>query len=492
MSCRVRFAFALAVLGVPAVISPACKESTGPSSGGNGPLGVGVTVIAGGTQRDTANAILVQALVLRITDSTGRPATEEVVRFQSVPADSQPGTPSTLVGSLTSQSFWTFATATTDDSGEAAILVQLGPIAGIGRVAVSVPRFAYQDTASFAILPGAAVRLGGLRDTALYVGHTGPLHAFVADQNGNRRPEAVTYQSLNPSVATVTGAGAATAVAVGRATIIVRCATPSLTDSTHVGVVPPGTLAALVGTFGTSYGTLLTLNLDGSGITAIPQSSGDNMYLQWAPDGGSILLFRPSYGGHLYSMSLAGALTRLVPLSAGFAEDNWARYAANGTYIFFRGVRTGCGGCIYRIQPDGTGLDSVPVGSGTQPSPSPDGRGVAYTGWDGQLHVYNYVTATDTSYAINAYGAHWSPDGNWIAYTTSDVSQIHIVRPDGSGAQAVSAGSSYGWSFDWSPDSKWLVASNLSTQTLTLIQVQTGLELPLGYTAGLTQPTWKP
>ena len=483
MSRRVRFA--LAVLGVPALTLLSCKESTGPTSTGNGPLGVGVTVVAGGGQRDTAYAQLLQALVLRIADSTGMPAPDEVVRFQSVPADSQPFMASAFVGALTSQGFYTFATATTNDSGEAAILIQLGPVAGIGRVAVSVPRYGYEDTVTFTILPGNPVRLAGLRDTALYAGHSGPLLAFVADQYGNRRPEAVTYQSLNTGVATVTGAGVVTAVSVGRATIIVQCATPSLKDSTHVNVVPVGTIAAVVGGFRNfPAGSVVLMNLDGSGVTPVPQSAADNQYLSWTPDGTTLLGHR---GYHVFAMDLTGTARFVLPAADSFSEDVWPRYTATGGgWIYFAGVRSSV--ALYRVRFDGTGLDSVPTGFGTQPYPSPDGTRVAWS--DGaQLHVYSYVTGTDAPLGIPGYAPHWSPDGTLIAYATGDPGTISVVKSDGTGQRALGAGAAFGWAFDWSPDSQWLVVYSSS---IALIQVQTGLVLPLGYATGLGQPAWKP
>ncbi len=484
MSCPVRFGLAFA-FGVTALATVACKETTGPSSSGNGPLGVGVTIIAGGGQRDTANAELAQALVLQIADSSGVPAGQEVVRFESVPVDSQPYVASVLVGALTSPSYSTFASGTTNDSGEAAILIQLGPYAGSGRVVVSVPRFGYEDTVTFAILPGAAVRLAGLADTALYAGRTGQLHAYVADRNGNRRPDAVTYQSLNTSVATVTNSGAATAVSLGRATVQVQGGTPSLADSTHVNVVPTGTVAAVVGAFhGLPAGTVITMNLDGSGVTPVPQTAGtDNQYLSWTPDGTTLLGHR---GYHVFAMDLAGNARFVVPASVGFAEDVWPRYTATGGgWVYFAGVYGNV--ALYRIRLNGTGLDSVPVGFGTQPYPSPDGTRVAWS--DGTLHVFNYATRTDTALGVPGYAPHWSPDGTLIAYATGDPGVISVMKPDGSARRVLSGSAYYGWAFDWSPDSQWLVVYGSS---LALIQVQTGLVLPLGYAAGLGQPAWKP
>jgi len=485
MRHRVRISPGLA-LGVATLVVFACREATGPSSNLAG--SPGVTIIAGGQQSDTANAQLTQALVLRITDSAGVPAGREVVRFLSVPADSQTGTPSALVSALTSLYYSTFAAESTDDSGEVAILIQLGRVAGHGRVAVTVPRFGYADTVSFTILPGAAVRLGGLRDTAMYAGRSGPLHAFVADQNGNRRPDAVTFQSLNASVASVTSAGIVTAVSLGRAKILVQGPTPNLKDSTYVSVVPVGTIAAVVGAFRNfSPGTVVTMNLDGSGVTPVPQSAADNQYLSWTPDGTTLLGHR---GYHVFAMDLTGAARLVVPAAAAFSEDVWPRYTATGGgWVYFAGVQGSV--ALYRIRLDGTGLDSLPVGFGTQPCPSPDGTRVAWTDAV-SLHVYSYATGADTTLNLFGYAPHWSPDGTLIAFATGDPGTISVMKPDGSARRVLGGGASFGWAFDWSPDGQWLVVYDYNLGSLALLQVQTGLVLPLGYTTGLGQPAWKP
>jgi Tol biopolymer transport system component len=66
-----------------------------------------------------------------------------------------------------------------------------------------------------------------------------------------------------------------------------------------------------------------------------------------------------------------------------------------------------------------------------------------------------------------------------------------VINADGTGVRQVSAdGRSYqALGLDWSPDGQWLVAR--SDSTVDLIQVATGLTLPLGYATGYTLASWK-
>lgn len=478
----------LAVLAALALsFGPGCDGSKGIAPK------LSLFVVAGAVQTDTAWARLSQALVVQVMDPDGKPAAGEIVRFESVPGDS--AHPASLsVAALTSVDYSLFVAGPTDGGGQASVLVQMGAYAGTARVAVSVPRFAYEDTVAFTILPGrAALVVVGPADTALYVGHGFPLRGYVTDVHGNRRGDPVTYQGLDASTS-VGATGQVTGVAVGRSAIVVRAAASSVVDTANVSVVPAGTLAA-VASYAATYpvNAIVTRQLDGSGGAVVPQSAGENNYLSWSSGGASLLFFRPSFGGHTYTITLSGTLTQLVQ-GAAFEEDNWARPAAGGSWVYFRASRSMYSGTgfIWRIHPDGTGLDSVPVGVGTLPGPSPDGTRVAYTGGDQHLHLYDYGTSTDRDFGWTGWAPHWSPDGVWIAYMADQGGPISVVKPDGSGQRVVTSGGYYDWSFDWSPDSKWVVALDAWRGGLSLIQVQTGLLLPLPFTAGLVQPTLKP
>lgn len=479
---------AFALLSAGTVLIATCTDSSGPSPGNPG-----FSIVSGADQTDTALARLPQALIVLIRGSDGHPAAGEVVRFESVPSDSPPHVPSVLIAPVTSSSFGVLATDTAEADGEASALLQLGTMAGTGRIALYAPRLGYRDTVAFTVLPGASARfVVAPTDTAVYVAHSYALHAYVADAHGNRRAEPVEYRALDSGV-TVSAAGQVTGVAFGRSAVRLSTAGLSLLDTARASVVPQGTIASVASASGVfASNVIVTMNIDGSGVAVVPQSAGDNNYLQWAPGGSGLLFYRGMSGGHLYTITLAGALSRLVQ-SVSFGEDGWGRYAAGGSWVYFRGGRAvGYPGYIWRIRPDGSGLDSVHVGIGTQPAPSPDGIRVAYVDSVGGLHVYDLGAAKDTTLGFSGYAPHWSPDGAWIAFDEGQYGLLSVVRPDGTGRQVLATAGSFDWSFDWSPDSQWLVGFDPGRASLFVVQVQTGLTVPLPFTFGLVEPTWKP
>ena len=98
---------------------------------------------------------------------------------------------------------------------------------------------------------------------------------------------------------------------------------------------------------------------------------------------------------------------------------------------------------------------------------SPDSRKLIYTSdrhGDEELFLYDFTAHTETRLTDSAQHAHGrtarprhSPDGKWIAYALGDDqirlldAETHTDRP------FVTANFTYGASFAWSPDSRWLV-----------------------------------
>jgi dipeptidyl aminopeptidase/acylaminoacyl peptidase len=103
---------------------------------------------------------------------------------------------------------------------------------------------------------------------------------------------------------------------------------------------------------------------------------------------------------------------------------------------------------------------------------SPDGARVAYTLTETDFEQDAYVTqiwlldvASSQTIQLtrgkkSSSGPAWSPDGRWIAFSSSradDKSQLFVIRPDGGEATQLTKSETGVGGFDWSPDGKTIV-----------------------------------
>ncbi|MBC2667262.1 PD40 domain-containing protein [Novosphingobium flavum] len=188
--------------------------------------------------------------------------------------------------------------------------------------------------------------------------------------------------------------------------------------------------------------------------------------------------------------------------------DYAARYSQDGQWIVFTSERTGRGQSdIYRVKADGTALERLTDDPGVddQASLSPDNRYVAFMSDRGASHRANiWVLDLKTRKLTNLTGAAaiqgdpakpdgfyrpaWSPDGQWIAFTSDRNTEwkshdkgaawehlqelaVYVVRPDGTGLKRLTAEGVTTGSPKWSADGKSIIAYQGETEVSWLSRV---------------------
>ncbi|MFM8735274.1 MAG: biopolymer transporter Tol [Pirellulales bacterium] len=124
---------------------------------------------------------------------------------------------------------------------------------------------------------------------------------------------------------------------------------------------------------------------------------------------------------------------------------------------------------LFTARPDGSDLVRLTDAPGydAECSFSPDGSQVLFVSdRDGDPDIYLMdADGTNVRQLTNEPGydggPFFSPDGRWIAYRTDrvekDLLQIHVMRADGSGDAAVTAGKGVHWAPYWHPTKPWLI-----------------------------------
>lgn len=447
----------------------------------------GLQIDAGADVSDTIGVAFAQALVVEVRKPDGSVVRGAVVRFTALPIDSLPYASAIGVATLNSQYFSNFATDSTDADGRAAILVELGSVAGKAGIVVTVPEMGLTDTAWYTVKPGRPAHLGlGVRDTVVRQGATWDIGVRVTDRAGNPLPgDSVTYASINSS-ATVTGLGHVTATSEGRAAIEVRFGTAR--DTSWASIVPAGVLVAVRPADG-----VYIMNLDGTGLKKLTGTSDYSVFPQWSPAGTRITIYEgdPYSVVSLTALSLDGTRTPLLPTPASLiAGLAWARPDMNGL-LYFAGPRVDNHNMVvWRMNADGSGL--VEIGAPTDtydfthPAPSPDGKTVLYDVDQQGIMAINVAAGTVHALGLQGFFPVYSPDGAHIAYVNG--SALMIANSDGSSSRMLwgSSGTDQVMAPSWSADGKWILAPGAG-QGATLVRVSDGVVLPLPFASTFHQ-----
>lgn len=213
------------VLPLILLAASACSEKSAPVQGG---IPRTISAVSSLTFTAPVASRVAEPLVVRVADDQSRPVRGATVRFTV--ADQM----ATLDPVETE----------TDAKGEARTTVTLGEVAG--RVDVTARLVGTDSTVRFTITasPLAASRVTVVPDPMrLHAGGlTGQLYGSAADQYGNGiGGSAVTYQSLDPTVATATSTGLVTGIQLGATARIQARTAEGFTDTVLVSVADPGT-----------------------------------------------------------------------------------------------------------------------------------------------------------------------------------------------------------------------------------------------------------
>lgn len=229
---------------------------------------------------------------------------------------------------------------------------------------------------------------------------------------------------------------------------------------------------------------IYVMRTDGTGLRALTDTDGDNALPVWSPDARRIAFVstRDTVPGErrvsqLYVMNADGTSPRpLTDRAGGYVEGSLA-WSPDGTRLVY--VCREFGDlqeqlCV--IGADGAGRRRLlPAGwRGIDPAWSPDGRTIAFSGWDpvnvGYLHLWGVApeggAPRQISVALNTLHEQqpaWSPDGTRLAFQgirprppyAPGLPEVFTMRVDGSerspliaDMSPVSTSSSARWSAD--------------------------------------------
>jgi len=157
-----------------------------------------------------------------------------------------------------------------------------------------------------------------------------------------------------------------------------------------------------------------------------------------------------------------GGRSWLVSGAGGMSGPVWA---PDGSTL--AAAKSDGGSSTYSFAADGAARERLPFDVETTPAWSPDGRRMVVVGDDVRIRVFRVANGVvEAVLPIEGNEPAWSPDGKLIAFQSnrgSDLLQVYLVRPDGSGLRRVTSdraprgGNRVGaYSAAWSPDGRRL------------------------------------
>jgi hypothetical protein len=433
-----------------------------------------LTVIAGGGQTDTVDAVLRDSLVVELRDAvTGQPVAGAPVTFLRTPP---PGTGFSVNYGRVAPAGpggreLLFLTDTTDALGRAAVAVKLvGPDPGTGYLQVRVPYAQRPDSVAFTVLPGRPHSIRVVpRDSGTIVGGTLQLRAHALDRRGNTLGSvAPTYSELPPTE-TVNGRadGLLTGLRFGQARLVASAAEG--VDTAWVRVLPPDMVAGR-----DAVGALVITRLDGSDFARVGDvvAQPGQGRVDWSPDG-STIAFVGRYPGsntpHIFLAGLDGTSRPLVPAFQNSAGETMPRYSPDGRFVYFSASTVAGGSEIWRADPATGQAERVGPEATTRqdvhPSISPDSRFVVFirdAASSREIVIMDLQTRAVTSTGRTGTYVSWSPTQPLIAFSPGSMfaAPLTLMRPDGT-VVAIHPDYAFGAPYAWSRDGRYLLNSNV-------------------------------
>ncbi|MBY0458716.1 MAG: hypothetical protein K2V38_15360, partial [Gemmataceae bacterium] len=200
---------------------------------------------------------------------------------------------------------------------------------------------------------------------------------------------------------------------------------------------------------------------DATNLSRSPKS--EDRYPCWSPDGKRVAFTSNRDGPYsLYVMDADGKnVTRLIDTKATCYMPSWQTTAAGERIVF--GMHGGKAE-MASVKPDGTALKML--GGGHDPTLSPDGKQICYTGdVDGGVAVFvmdangeNKTRVVKETSKVGATFPNWSPDGKRIVYSypVGDALELFVANADGSDNRQLTKLSKVCTPAAWSPDGRWI------------------------------------
>lgn len=198
-------------------------------------------------------------------------------------------------------------------------------------------------------------------------------------------------------------------------------------------------------------------------VSRSPKS--EDRYPCWSPNGKRICFVSDREGTtNLWVCNVDGSnVRRLHRTSAICYMPSWQRTPRGERIVF---GRHGTKPEMASIRPDGTGEQIL--GEGHDPTLSPDGQRICYTGHvDGGVTVFvmdhdgaNRRRLVEDVSPVGATFPNWSPDAGEVVYSfpVGDALELFVIRADGTGKRRLTTfgGTSVCTPGAWSPDGSWI------------------------------------